>query len=453
MERDFSSVDRLLVLLCLADFSPAEEKEIWPLLNPEQDWKGLWDRITLNDVAPLVYLNLKRLRMFSSVPGGLRKRLEARYRQVKEANEARLTHARDLFRRFAIERAQVIPLKGVLFAETIYGDVAYKRMNDLDILVRFDDVAIIKNVYDKMGLFPLALLEGGNEDPDPRKTHHLPAYVSRDLAFIVGTHWGLTSPKKFRIDHDQMWKRAVRVTVAGEPVAALSMPDNLLHLCVHFHYYKTGLKELADFANLIRSRKDFSWDAFAERIEEVGAQTAAYRPLKLVETIFQLGIPREFFERITVRADAWVVRDTDQLASRKDLLLMSRSTYSSQIEKAYLRFTFEIDLRKKWDWFLLFWRRLLWPPREILYRTNACLPGERSLRYLVLMNLWRTGREIGKDFGLAIFFLIMIKSLFELFQCGVATLFGARTEDKMASVKQILGDDEGKIQQLMDAME
>ena len=444
---EFSNVDELLILLSFAELKTEEKSRIEIIIGSDIDWKLLWKKTKLNDIGPIIFLNLNKLNHLGSIPGWLIKRLNDRYREIEKANALRLKTASEIFRRMNEAEIDVVVLKGALFAESIYGNIAYKKMNDVDILVKFEDIVKIREIYRDSGLVPLALLDESD------KNYHLPAFVSRDLTFVAGTHWGLISPRSgIKLDYAEIWGRTVQAVVAGRNVLALAPEDALHHLCLHFHYYKTGLKELGDFANLIRHHSPFDWTKFKNLVESSGSQTQAFRPLLLSEAIFNLKIPAGMLAKFKEKADPFVVSDTELQAGRKDLLVSSRSVYSSQIEKAYLAFTYESRFWEKMKWFKAFWQRLLWPPKEVVYRTNFCLPGEKSLRFLYMKNLDRTGREIGKNFGMGIFFLLMGKSVVDLICCLSGNIFG-NPPDKMALLRKELGTDEEKITSLMDSME
>lgn len=448
--------DRLLVRLTLARPTPAEAEEARRLAAglSDTEWRRFRRLLRHNDVAPLVWMTSHRLGVWESLPPSVQQAIAARRTTVEQQARVRLARAGELFDRLAARGIPVIVLKGVAFGETIYADPAYKKMNDLDLLFRPADVPALREVLRDLDLVPLALLDGGDEEddpqtvPDPRRSYHLPAHVSRDLTFVLGLHWGLVNPKTgYRLDYDGIWARRQPLVVAGRTVAALSPLDALHHLGVHFHYYKTGLKELGDVANLVRAHPDFDWDTFGRMVEEAGTATAVFRPLRLVEAMYGLTIPARWMQRWRATADPFAVQDTERLAGRADLLAESRSTWSSEIEKAYLAFTFENRFTAKAKWWATFWHRLLLPPRQVFSRTNACRPGERSPAWLFAMNLWRTAREVGRDYGLAVFGLLMLKSLLELAASLLASGRGSRR--RMDELRERLGQDEAKIMAFM----
>ena len=444
----FSEADRALILLTLANPSAAEVSQVAALFARAIDWADLSAKVAHNDVAPIVHLNLTRHDLGAPVPGSLRDEWRARHETIRARNGARWQKAVELFSHLEAAGVPVIVLKGGRFAESVYGDVGYKKMNDLDLLVRFADLEAVQRTYRSLDLVPLALLDGADKVSED-KGYHLPAHVSRDLTFVLGTHWNLCNPKHgYRFDRSRLWERSVELQFGGRTVRSLSPADVLHHLIVHFHYYKTGLKELADFANWIRANPGLDWEAVAREVDLAHTWTPAFRTLTLVETLYDCSIPSGLLEACRRRCDPWVATDTARLAARKDLLLVSRSVYGSEIEKAYLAFTYERRFGRKLPWFFAFWKRLLFPPVAVLCRTNGCAPGERGVCGLWLANLVRTAREVGQSYGMFVFLLLMLKSTAEL----AGSLVDAGV-DPMAGLRRELGVDDRRIWQLLDSME
>jgi hypothetical protein len=118
-------------------------------------------------------------------------------------------------------------------------------MNDVDVLIRRRDARLAIDVLGKAGFASVGALFGRDELSDD--SHHTPPYVSEDLSCVVGLHWGLASPRSpWKPDTAGIWKRKAPAQVAGAPAFRMSWEDNLLHLCIHLPFFKTGLRELAD---------------------------------------------------------------------------------------------------------------------------------------------------------------------------------------------------------------
>ncbi|MCA9556539.1 MAG: nucleotidyltransferase family protein, partial [Myxococcales bacterium] len=336
--RDLSRVDRALVLLSLHRLSGDQVawlEEFFADLPAGQE-EELAAKVALNDVAPQVLLNLERHGIDPGLPPPLLDPWRQRRQQIQALAARRVAEAASLFRDFEAEGIEVIVLKGMLFAEVMWRDPAYKKMNDVDVLVRAEDVQDVRELYRARGYLPLVLFEGGDEEHlDLAKGHHLPSFVSPDLEFVVGTHWGLASPRKgLRLDHERMWVDSFELPFHGTRVRSLSHEDNLHHLAVHFHHYKTGIKELSDVYNYAaHAGEALDWDLLERRILAAGTASRAHYLFELAAALHPLGAPQSFFLALERAADEFARAEVRLRLSRLDLLTRSRSLYESTIEK------------------------------------------------------------------------------------------------------------------------
>lgn len=135
-----------------------------------------------------------------------------------------------LLREFAARGIEVLPLKGPVLAELLYGQVTLRPSDDLDILVREEDFAQAE----------LLLLELGFEPLGPADDYH------RDFVrngTYVELHFGIGSPSAPNFDLPGAWARARRLEFRGCAIRFLSPVDLILYLSLH------GLKHR--FARLI----------------------------------------------------------------------------------------------------------------------------------------------------------------------------------------------------------
>jgi hypothetical protein len=133
---------------------------------------------------------------------------------------------------FGREKIGCIPLKGIDLARRVYGDPALRPFEDLDLLVRKEDLSSICDVMEALGyrlppsLLPLSLL---------RRFHfHVPFVHPRD-GYFVEIHWELADRRSFTPpDPAFLWSEG---SEAAGPFRVLR-PDVYaaylaVHLCKH----------------------------------------------------------------------------------------------------------------------------------------------------------------------------------------------------------------------------
>jgi hypothetical protein len=175
----------------------------------------------------------------------------------------------------------VLLLKGVDLAQRVYGNVAQRRMGDIDILVRPEDVPAVH----------AALIAGGyttTRAPTAETladAHFKEAdYRSPDPAILpLDLHWRLTGPGfGAKLDGDGIWARALPASLFGPGTGVMAPEDLLLYLCDHIrhHSFDGPLTQLWDLAEVIDwAGTGFDWQAF-------WARAAAWRFERTVQLAF-----------------------------------------------------------------------------------------------------------------------------------------------------------------------
>jgi hypothetical protein len=451
-----TATERLLVLCTLAAHEPAERAEAERLARDEIDWRLFDELAEVNATRPLVWKNLRALGNADLLPPNVRTRFEAHAEAVRQANEARLTNARDLFARLASHRVPVVILKGVLFAETIYQDPYYKKMNDVDILIRKRDLDTIFTIYEEMRLFSAVELVGGSPRKQEKFSHHAPPFFSRDLKLMVGTHWGLITPlAPYTIDYDGIWSRVVDIDFYGHPAKSMAPEDNLHHLCVHMPYYKCGLRELADIYNLVRHHK-IDWDLFAAAVGQAKTENLVYHALSLAQCVWPMAAVEAAIAHVRPKTSYYFRKDADHKCADPSRLLRGRSTHMSTIEKAYSDLNTTSDPVEKWRAYGRMWRGMLVPPTADVLKMNA-LAHASGLRLMGARFLapWRVFRVFARDVGPGIFIAILVKCAFDCVRATVKAPFGGPDgrKETFENYARNLGLTVAQLEQLKNALE
>ncbi|TNE88111.1 MAG: hypothetical protein EP330_15755 [Deltaproteobacteria bacterium] len=336
----------------------ARVRALWPA----GDLAQLDALADLNRTIPLALKHLRALGLDEQLPAEVLARWQAEEAHIAEVNLARRTWTERFLERCRERSIDVILLKGIGFAETLYAEPTYKRMNDSDILVRPEDVDGFKAVLAELGFVCVTDLFGVSIFPE--SSHHCPPYLSPDRACVVGTHWGLVSPKSpFQPDLDAIWRDAVEVDFATTRAWRMSWEDNLLHLAIHLPYFKTGVRELADVYNLVLG-PGVDWERFEARVRTAGAEDAVYRVLSLADAMQPIGIPEDLRTRWRRASTAFTRKDVDTRLADVDRLVRSRSVHLADIEREQVIFLLSGDFGERSEAWLGIWRRWLRPDAD-----------------------------------------------------------------------------------------
>ena len=269
----FGIEEQLACLLSKASLTNSEillAKKLFE--SPDFNSKNFEQIITFNNIFLLVQEKFPAL-----VPPSDREKLN----KIRELNYRRRTKFLELLASFNAQNIPVYLLKGFLLGELVYNNYSYKKMNDIDILIpkKYIHEAII--IFNKHDFYFVGENLLAKKAIDFR-LHHSPPLVNLKSNTIIGLHWGLSSPLARRHPTTNIFLGQKTLKLDNLHAHMLSLEHNLLHLCIHLPFFKIGLREFADIANLgLFGSKNINWPFFFETAEKWRALDAVYRVFNL----------------------------------------------------------------------------------------------------------------------------------------------------------------------------
>lgn len=438
-----SPEEELLILSCLEPLGGAEQVRFLSLASQRSlDWTQVGELAAINKVEPRLTATLRARQAWAFVPLPVAQALSTAAEAVAEVNRKRVVRARELFMAFGEAQLEFCLLKGVLFAETLYGDPLYKRMNDIDLLVHVEDTPRIEELYRRLGYFSIAERVADRPELNRKVSHHLPPYVSRQLDCLLGTQWGLKSPRAgLRIDTHAMWTRIEAHEYHGIPIHKLSSRDNLFHVCVHLGIFKSGLRDLMDIANLIRQESArIDWAAFIDEVKRAGAQSLVVHALMLVNGIDPRTDTQAVLAALMPEASGFYLAAARKKTVSASVLLRSCSAHLSSVEKSVSAFNVAKYFPEKSRLFVDFWRSVLLAPAQecgrISFEPGAT--GSRAVRARVAAPV-QILRAIGAEVGNGLVAALLLKSVVDLTASFARWPFGSPAQHDLESYARSLG--------------
>jgi Uncharacterised nucleotidyltransferase len=223
-----------------------------PYLVPEDmDWKALLDLARENGVLLIVQQSL--FAMGADIPDFFQ---EAAW-ECRAFAEWLADELEGLLRDLQDLRVEVLPLKGPALSLALYGDVALRSSNDLDLLVRRGDFPRCEALLLDRGFTALGL-----------KSEHDRRFVRGEL--LVELHFELASPRDFPFDIDSIWSRSLPGDFRGHPVRAMSGADLVLYLCSHG--LKHGFSRLIWIMDVARALRGWPRSAYEDWMRQAQRQ-------------------------------------------------------------------------------------------------------------------------------------------------------------------------------------
>lgn len=188
----------------------------------------------------------------------------------------------------------LIALKGPVLAQQGYGSLALRQFLDLDLLVRWDDLARVYDVLLPRGYTleePVehlvdAAREGGRPRPIALAMRRADGRVALDLHTVLSHRLGFT------LDVEGLWERRVSVGLGGRMVSAPSPLDLLHYLCVHGTQHGWArLGWVVDVAQMIRRHPDADWTQLLQRATRLGSSRMVRLGATLAADMLGVSLP------------------------------------------------------------------------------------------------------------------------------------------------------------------
>ena len=287
-KRDIARETALLFLL--SRFEPgASVFEKAQTLNPSVHWDSFFSLASEQGVSGLVYKNLSKMQ---NVPEEVLARFQNAYRSILRNNILLAAETDRLIDLLAARGIEVIPLKGTVTAELIFGDLGLYPSGDIDILVPMKDISMVKDMLEADGYH---LKDRGFDeyrDYYVQELYHISLSGSR---FTVEPHWNLfmryfTAPPEF------WWEESITISAGERRYRFLSPERNILYTSFR-NFYKgfTPLRFLVLTAAIIRHYKDeIDWEKLFGYAGTVHFENVLRVNLKLCKDFLDAPIPSQY---------------------------------------------------------------------------------------------------------------------------------------------------------------
>lgn len=289
-----------------------------------------------------------------------------------------------LLGQFNREEIPVLPLKGPLLADLLYGSLSLRACDDLDLLVRPEDFARAGSVLGKCGF--LSLYDHGNY-------HH---GFLRDGTFVE-LHFRVASPSLPPLDLDGAWARTRAFTFRSQATRVLAMPDMMLYLVLHgIKHHFSKLIWLLDIARAIELAEEKDIKQLHAMALDLGVEGALLTTAELAKFKFGTVLPDCLDRAIHARPAI-----TSQARTMSHRMLAGPAKPESFVEDLGLFVKLETKSRHKWAHRL----RFLLPTQQDSLWAEA-----RNIhpRWLPFLRPWRLLTAHGPAAAMRTFFPDMI---------------------------------------------
>ncbi|MBU7029485.1 MAG: nucleotidyltransferase family protein [Theionarchaea archaeon] len=293
-----SSEDRLLLYCARTAMNEDTASRLKDILNQGLDWEYIVESSTVHCISPLLYWNLRSVEG-KDVPENVIKQLGKKYLETVGKNMVFYYELGRVLRVLKDAGIHVICLKGIFLAEIIYKNIGLRPFNDIDLLIRNEDLQKVQEKLSQLMYRP--------SDVFPTEWH-MPKWIN----LCEDQQIGLENPKKkimlevhwhihprsslFRVDINIFWENAQPTTIAQYETLVFAPEDLLQHLCLHLHKHTLDSLQLrwcCDIAEVIKHYKKINWKYLIRSSRTYRTEKPVVRGLYFVKNYLKVPVPAQ----------------------------------------------------------------------------------------------------------------------------------------------------------------
>jgi len=268
-----------------------------------KDWNKLQQFLINNKLVPLFYSKLIQLNQHSKKgsrtlsPKYITQDLQKKYLYYS-SEFIRYRHTlKTILKEFSTHNIDTIVLKGAFITEKYYDNPVLRPMDDIDILVKDEDIKKASEIILKEGY-------SSNKTHDLNHYHkfykHLPIFTANGKPSIE-LHLKLHAPMSFMktgISIEDVWSLAIPSSLCGEKCLCMLSEELILHLCSHAleNSFRQELIHLYDIVLIIESSK-VCWKSLFKKAEKYKLTKTVFSTLYCIDKYFNLAIPELIFSK------------------------------------------------------------------------------------------------------------------------------------------------------------
>ncbi|MBW4614351.1 MAG: nucleotidyltransferase family protein [Desmonostoc vinosum HA7617-LM4] len=304
-EMQHSAEVELLLCCTRTQLDTSASERIKTLIQQNLNWAHIIKIAVFHKVMPLLYQSIVTTDPEILSQPALAQLID--YFQANVRHNLSLTSELiKLINLFETQGIFVIPIKGAILAVSAYGSIALRQFNDIDILVRQQDVLTAREIliaqgYESSYNFTKEQEVARLKSPYCKDNNYHHKYTGINIDF----HWQLLQRYlSFPLEHKHLWERHTTVTLAGKAILNLSPEDNLLFLCIHGSRDRWNrLQLIADVAALIGVSANIDWGLVIKQANTLGCRRRLLLGMLLARNLLEIELPTEIIQKIQLEPE------------------------------------------------------------------------------------------------------------------------------------------------------
>jgi hypothetical protein len=221
------------------------------LPNDIHFYDQLIEEIEYYSISAQVYYLLKKQGGLENTPLSFQMRLKKIYQVVLYQNMFIKSQTEQLLKKFEMMGLEVMPIKGVYFAEKYYGHIGARGTSDIDILIRKKDMDKAIGIVKSMGFdIEEVAFPDHFHSSFSKITPGSPVYITVEI------HWNILKETTSNFKVGELWDEAVKLE-EYQHVKTLSEYHTFYMMCLHgWRHNLDSPKHFLDIIQMIHMLND-----------------------------------------------------------------------------------------------------------------------------------------------------------------------------------------------------
>lgn len=284
------------LLLALAR-DPVDSANLRALAAAVTQWDAFVDLALQHRVLPMTFLRLSDIG--PSIPPSVQTRIGQEYERIAIHNLASAAELVSILGMFSREAIAAMPFKGIVLAASAYGNLLARSAGDIDLLVRFRDIARATELLRARGYEMETSIRADGTPEIPGCFEY--SFHRRADGMVVEMRWRLDmSWRRFGRDLglDWAWPHRRTVLLAGAEVPDIDPEILLLILCMHgSKHVWSRLVWICDVAKLLAASPALDWPMVLSEAARLGLGRPVRLGVLLAHRIAGATVPPEILRR------------------------------------------------------------------------------------------------------------------------------------------------------------
>lgn len=263
--------NQLLEALYLQETALPKDKDYYEQLLTDKDF---------DSIAPQVYYLIKEQGKLGEVLDFFYQYLKKQFLQTMQLNLFVKHQTAQILNLFEENGIEVIPLKGVCFAESYFGNIGARRTSDIDLLIKYRDLDQAIKMVGQLGFIT-------EEEKIPGHFHcsYSKQLPGSEIPLVVELHWDLLKESSANFNIKDFWRVS---KTQGESIFIKELDDFHAFYMIVLHGWRHNLDSLKyylDIIHLIHCLKD-ELD-FTKLIETARVHKTQRRIIRTLTAVYQ----------------------------------------------------------------------------------------------------------------------------------------------------------------------